>query len=169
VTTSSRLFAFIPATRIVAAGMSVSQQHVKVYVTKDHALHLANLAERDLSLSACELFGFGLGSWSLLVQGPDQAVLKVLGHVSLFQSRHFLLLCGIGTCSFSGVARQSVRQCFPWLLASDADAVVSVDGGEKKILAVSEMLCDAASKHGIMDFACHDYDMMQKTQVRLKK
>lgn len=131
-TTSSRLFAFIPATRIVAAGMSVSQQHVKVYVTKDHALHLANLAERDLSLSACELFGFGLGSWSLLVQGPDQAVLKVLGHVSLFQSRHFLLLCGIGTCSFSGVARQSVRQCFPWLLASDADAVVSVDGGRRR-------------------------------------
>ena len=67
------------------------------------------------------------------------------------------------------MARQSVRQCFPWLLASDADAVVSVDGLEKKILAVSEMLCDAASKHGIMDFACHDYDLVQKTQARFTK
>ena len=64
------------------------------------------------------------------------------------------------------MARQSVRQCFPWLLASDADAVVSVAGAEKKILTLSDMLCDAASKHGIMDFACHDYDMVQKTQAQ---
>ena len=54
---------------------------------------------------------------------------------------------------------------FPWLLSSDADLVVAVESGSKKVTTIAEIACDEFAKHGIMEFACHDYDMAQKTKA----
>eukprot|EP00438_Fugacium_kawagutii_P010637 Skav234435 [mRNA] locus=scaffold3409:116777:120527:- [translate_table: standard] len=122
---------------ILAAGLAMSMPKVKIYITKDYKMFVANLDGEDLALSSCELFGYGLGSWSVQLAGP------------------------VSDC----VARMSTKQSFPWHLGGDADAIVAVDGNQKKVLTLAEMICETAQKHGLMEFACHDYNLVQQTKA----
>ena len=55
--------------RFLGAGLAVNQSHVKLYLTKSYELYMANFGDEDLTLSAAELCGFGLGGFNLMVTG----------------------------------------------------------------------------------------------------
>ena len=63
--------------RFLAAGITTSNSNVKMYMTKDFKFYLANLSEDDLALSSCELAGFNVGSFTVMVTGLDFAILNL--------------------------------------------------------------------------------------------
>lgn len=63
--------------RFLAAGIATSNSNVKMFMTKDFKFYLANLSEDDLALSSCELAGFNVGSFTVMVTGLDFAALNL--------------------------------------------------------------------------------------------
>ena len=146
--------------RFLGAGLAVGQSHVKLYLTKTYELYVANVGDEDLTMSASELCGFGLGAFNLMVTGLFLALLLPLS----VDTANPHLWC---QPTLAGLARSNTKTSFPWVLNSDADLVVSVANGSKTVTTVADIACDESGRNGIMEFACHDYDMVQKTKAWL--
>lgn len=61
-----------------------------------------------------------------------------------------------------GKARVPQNEFLPWLLSSDADLVVHMTGDQRKVMALAQLYCQLACKHGVMNISLVDYSVSQK-------
>ena len=124
---------------------------VKMVVSKSLELYLHNTSTMDLQLTAGELFGFGLGSFTESPLGRTRNEI-----VFFFMS----LMAG-------GVARSNAAEAWPWIIDKDSQLVVHVGAEGKKLLTVAEVCWHAAQSLGITSISLIEHTMNQKIQACL--
>lgn len=62
-----------------------------------------------------------------------------------------------------GVARATPSESFPWILSADTHLVAHKEDSDVRPTSISELICHAAQKFGIMQVNVTDHDLMQKT------
>eukprot|EP00438_Fugacium_kawagutii_P029906 Skav211134 [mRNA] locus=scaffold1385:14456:20829:+ [translate_table: standard] len=61
-----------------------------------------------------------------------------------------------------GKARVPQNEFLPWLILSDSDLVVHQTGDQRKVMALAQVYCQLACKHGVMNISLVDYSVQQK-------
>eukprot|EP00435_Cladocopium_sp_Y103_P038613 s4346_g10.t1 len=136
-----------PLLRLYATCKLASNDAVTVTLTADFQCWLVNDGDTAVALPACELFGFGLGSFS---------------EIGASARLRFKL---------KGVARGAGDRMLPWLLQSDIELMVLVNvdsGGSKKLTCLAEIACQTCQTTGITDLSMIDHDISAKLEAGLK-
>ena len=112
----------------------------------DFSIWLLNKGDSELDISACELFGFNVGSFAEKAAGPQL--------VSLLRR---VVLPLPGTC------RGGLDNALPWMCETDHGLMVQV-ADTKKPICFANLACQAASSQGLTELSMVDHDVAQVTQ-----
>lgn len=130
-------------------------------ITADFECWMINSCDSQADLQACELFGFGLGSFNEVGTGQIHSM-------SVFSE----LVCIISffpefrLSNSTGVARNSLDKLLPWMIGRDVDPLIFVSGSTpKKVMCLAELAHFSCQSSGITEFSMIDHDITQMVQA----
>lgn len=133
---------------------------VMVCLTKTMEVWLLNTSGADITLTSCELFGFGLGACTESPTGTKQ----LLEYELLIVFNLFVCFTCV-LCESAGTARTQAGTSWPWLIEHDKTLVILVSDGQKKApMNVAEVCYHAAQKLGVTSLNLVEHQMEQKVE-----